>query len=119
MAAVLDRPDYRKIAEDVFLTIGGLLKQYASGFGRMLGALDFYIGPSKEIALVGNPDVFLPTVRKGYMPRIVVAAGTSEEVPLLRNRPMLDGKATAYVCENFTCKQPVTESADFEKQLSA
>ena len=38
LAAVLDRPDYRKKAEDIFLTAAGVLKQYASGFGRMLAA---------------------------------------------------------------------------------
>src|SRR4029077_12163341 len=36
MAAVLDRSDYRKKAEDIFLTIASFLKQYGSGFGRML-----------------------------------------------------------------------------------
>ena len=32
-------------------------------------------------------------------------------------RPMIDGKPTAYVCENFTCKQPVTDVAAFEELL--
>src|SRR6185503_6614756 len=36
MAAVLDRQDYRRKAEDVFGTAASFLKQYASGFGRML-----------------------------------------------------------------------------------
>jgi uncharacterized protein len=117
LAAVLDRPDYRKIAEDVFLTIGGLLKQYASGFGRMLAALDFYVGPSKEIALAGNPEIFLQILATSYTPRIVVAAGAAEGVALLRNRPMVDGKPTAYVCENFACKLPVTDAAEFQKQI--
>ena len=117
MAALLNRDDYRKKAEDVFLTTANLIKQYASGFGRMLAGIDFYVGPSKEIAIVGKPDEFLEVLRKEYRPRIIVAAGESPSVALLRDRPMIDSEPTAYVCENFTCRQPVTDVAAFETQL--
>jgi len=119
LAAVLDRPDYREKANDIFLTASGLLKQYPSGFGRMLAGLDFYMGPSKEIALVGSADPFLPALRKGYRPRTVVAAGSGPQIALLRDRPMVNGLPSAYVCENFTCKQPVTDPAAFEEQLKS
>jgi uncharacterized protein YyaL (SSP411 family) len=119
LAAVLDRQDYRNKAEDIFLTAAGLMKQHASGFGRMLAAVDFYVGPSKEIAIAGPPDVFLEAFRSQYLPRCVVAAGAGadQSIALLRNRPMIDGKPTAYVCENFTCRQPVTDAAAFRAQL--
>jgi uncharacterized protein YyaL (SSP411 family) len=117
MAAILDRADYREKAERIMAAIGGLLRQYASGFGRMLAGVDFYAGPSKEIAIAGEPDQFLTALRKQYLPRTVVAAGPAAPIALLQNRPMVDGKPTAYVCENFTCKQPVTDPAAFEKQL--
>src|SRR5262249_36344205 len=109
LASILERNDYRKKAEDVFLTAAGLLKQYASGFGRMLAALDFFIGPSKEIVIAGSPDSFLEVLRKRYLPRTVV---------LRQNRPMIDGKPTVYVCENFTCKQPTTDLRAFEEMLA-
>jgi uncharacterized protein YyaL (SSP411 family) len=117
MAAVLDREDYRKKAEDVLLTAAGPVKQYASGFGRMLAALDFYIGPAKEIAIAGPPDVFLKVFRGLYIPRSVVAAGSDPTIALLKDRPTVDGKPTAYVCENLACKQPVTDPAAFRAQL--
>jgi uncharacterized protein YyaL (SSP411 family) len=117
MAAVLDREDYRKKAEDVLLTVAGPLKQYGSGFGRMLAALDFHIGPAKEIAIAGPPDAFLKVFRGLYLPRSVVAAGSDQTIALLKDRPTLDGKPTAYVCENFACKRPVTDPAAFRAQL--
>jgi uncharacterized protein len=119
LSAVLDRQDYREKAESIFLTAAGLLKQYASGFGRMLAAFDFYVGPSKEVALIGSAEPFLSILRKRYTPRLVVAAGSDDRVALLRNRPMVNGHPTAYVCENFTCKQPVTDVAAFEKALTS
>jgi uncharacterized protein YyaL (SSP411 family) len=117
LASVLDRKDYREKAEKIIGSSAGLLKQYASGFGRMLAAVDFYVGPSKEIAIVGDPTTFLPVLRKQYFPRTVIAAGTNCNIALLQNRAMIDRKSTAYICENFSCKQPVTDPAIFEQQL--
>ena len=41
----------------------------------------------------------------------------AELIPLLRDRPQVEGKATAYVCENFTCKQPVNTASELASQL--
>jgi len=119
LSALLDRQDYREKAESIFLTSASLLKQYASGFGRMLAAFDFYVGPSREVALIGSAEPFLSILRKRYTPRLVVAGGSDDRVALLRNRPMVNGQPTAYICENFTCKQPVTDVAAFEKALTS
>ena len=118
LAAVTGRNDYREKAELIIHTAARLLRQYASGFGRMLAAVDFYAGPSKEIAIAGAPDAFLPLLRRGYFPRAVIAAGdAADRIALLRDRPMIDGKPTVYVCENFMCKQPVVDLAALEEQL--
>ncbi len=119
LAALLGREDFRRQAERVFSAVESHLGQYASGFGRMLAAVDFAIGPSSEIALVGTAagtGHFLTAYRRRYLPRTVIAAGQSD-IPLLRGRFPQDGSPTAYVCENLSCKQPVTRLADFEKLL--
>jgi len=117
LAAVLDRRDYREKAENIFLTAAGFMKQYASGFGRMLAAFDFCVGPSQEIALIGPPESFVSVLRTRYWPRTVVAAGPDDRIALLRNRSMVNGQPTAHVCENFTCKRPVTDVTSFERLL--
>jgi uncharacterized protein len=114
MAAILDRRDYRENADKILMKVSNFMRQYPTGFGRALAAADFHIGPSKEIALVGPPDAFLAVLRRHYLPRAVLAAGTASGIALLRDRPMVDGKPTAYVCENFACKQPVTDPAIFD-----
>jgi uncharacterized protein YyaL (SSP411 family) len=40
------------------------------------------------------------------------------EVPLLAERATLGGRATAYVCEHFVCKRPVTEPEELAAQLA-
>ena len=116
MAALLDRDDYRQIVNRILESTGRFLKQHPSALSRLLEAVDFQVGPSKEIAIVGDPAEFLPVLRTKYLPRAVIAGGDAR-IPLLKNRPPVEGKPTAYVCENYVCKQPVTTSADLERQL--
>ena len=83
----------------------------------MLAGADFLIGPSREVALIGEPHAFLPILRKRYLPRTVIAAGTSERIALLGNRIAVGGKPTAYLCENYVCEQPTTEATVLEEML--
>lgn len=94
----------------------------------MLCALDFYLGKPKEIAIVGDPgSADMQSLRKAiwapYLPNKVVAqaapgdTSATEAISLLRNRPQIESKATAYVCEQFVCKQPVTTADEIASQL--
>jgi uncharacterized protein YyaL (SSP411 family) len=78
---------------------------------------------------VGRPGAddtgaLLATVWGTYQPNRVLAAAdpgdtaAQGEVPLLADRPVLGGRATAYVCEHFVCQRPVTEPADLAAQLA-
>jgi uncharacterized protein YyaL (SSP411 family) len=113
LAALLDRADFRELGEGTISAVQSHLAQYASGFGRMLAAVDFAVGPSMEVALVGGTGEFVSSYRKRYLPRTVIAAG-SADIGLLRGRQPVNGKPTAFVCENLTCKAPVTGVEEFE-----
>jgi uncharacterized protein YyaL (SSP411 family) len=93
-----------------------------SGFGHALCALDLYVGPSREIALVGDRDGvrrLAEAVWSLFLPNAVLAAGDrGSEIPLLQGRPDVDGKAAAYVCERFVCQRPVTEPSELAAQLA-
>ena len=120
LGALLGRTDLTKKAEHLFASTGTLLSQYPAGFGRLLEAIDFHLGPSKEIAIVGPDKEALPLIsayRKRYLPRTVIASGPGT-IALLLDRTAIGGAPTAYVCENMTCRQPVIEVADFESQLA-
>ena len=121
LGALLGRNDLREKAARLFASTGTLLAQYPSGFGRLLEAIDFYLGPSKEIAVVAagkEAHSFITAYRKRFLPRTVIAAGETGTVALLRDRAAIDGKSTAYVCENMACQRPVTDVGEFEKQLA-
>jgi hypothetical protein len=121
MGALLGRSDFTTKAGQLFASTGTLLGQYPSGFGRLLEAIDFQLGPSREIAVIGadkSAHQFITAYRKRYLPRTVIAAGEAGTIALMRDRTKVDGNSAAYICENMTCRQPVTGLAEFESQLA-
>jgi uncharacterized protein YyaL (SSP411 family) len=104
------------------------MARYPSAFGYLLGALDFNLSTPKEIVIVGESGAddslaLLREVWKRYLPNKVVAQTAEQDeeaasvVPLLRERPAPGGRATAYVCENYSCLQPVNTPAELAAQL--
>ena len=118
LGALLDRSDFRQKGEQLLASIANLLAEHPSGFGRMLAAVDYQLGPSMEIAVTGGNEPFVSAFRQHYLPRAVIAAGQTETIALLRGRPPVNGKPTAFVCENLVCKRPVTDVAEFEGQIA-
>jgi uncharacterized protein YyaL (SSP411 family) len=71
------------------------------------------------VAIVGDAREPLErVVRSAFRPHLVVAGGQADDVPLLEGRAPVEGRAAAYVCEKFACKQPVTEPAELEQLLA-
>jgi hypothetical protein len=129
LAILFDERDFERRAVKVFRLMHDPVSRYPSAFGHLLGAMDFYFSTPKEIAIVGertssDTQALLRSINHRYLPNKVVAfkepgdARAEELIPLLRNRETIDGKATAYVCEHFTCQAPVTEHEELSKQLT-
>jgi len=128
LAILTGNPEYRSIAETNLETMHLPLTRYPNGFGYLLGAADFYLGPVKEIAVVGDPQSdetrrLLEVVHRQFLPNKVVAlldpndAEGARELPLLEGKTLVKGRPAAYVCENYTCKAPVTEPGELELEL--
>jgi uncharacterized protein len=116
LAALTGEREYERQAESVFALFARTATQHPEAFAHLLRALDFRLSPTKEVALIGDDAGELATVvRSTFRPHLVLAAGPegAEEPPLLRERHLIDGQATAYVCENFSCQAPVVGSEDF------
>jgi uncharacterized protein YyaL (SSP411 family) len=105
------------------------MHQAPLGFAHLLSALDFYTASPPEIVIVGPSEAdateaLKRAVRDRFRPNkvLVVAEERSDlekEVPLLANRYMQKGSATAYVCRQGTCKQPVVSAEDLLAQLGS
>ena len=122
LAALTGEGRYGDAAESALRGVASVAHRYPTGFAHWLGAFQLAIGPLLEIAVVGDGQALLATVNSRFRPLSVVAARRTDaqtQVPLLLDRPLRDGQPTAYVCLGFACRQPVTEPADLEAQLSS
>ncbi|HEY0727489.1 MAG TPA: hypothetical protein VGD38_05415, partial [Pyrinomonadaceae bacterium] len=119
LAILTSNERYRELAEKVLAIIADQARRYPSGFGYALSAADFLLSSPKEVAIVGKDERDLQPLLKEtwrkYLPNKVVAPGVITEsdalgsIPLLENRPLLDDRATAYVCQHYVCHQPVND----------
>jgi len=125
-AAFTGDESYRQRADDYLRPIAEIMAQHPQAFGHVLAALDFAISPVKEFAIIGNLDEadtqsLLEVINRRYLPNSVLACALPGDnaaikaVPLLADRPLKDGKATAYVCQNFACQAPVNTPEALEK----
>jgi uncharacterized protein YyaL (SSP411 family) len=124
LAALTGEERYRAAAERALAQVATFGQRYPTAFAQWLNALTLAVDDVVEIAIAGDPDAadtrtLLGVVRDGYRPLAVVAAGKGGAVALLADRPLRDGRATAYVCRNFACRAPVTEPAELAAQLTS
>jgi len=121
--AILDgKEEFRNLATATLREIADQVRRYPSGFGYALSAVDFLLSTPKEVAIVGNNpfDIqpMLQEVWRRYLPNKVVAASFGiESIPLLEGRTPINGLPTAYVCEHYTCQNPVTDVASLAAAL--
>jgi uncharacterized protein YyaL (SSP411 family) len=107
------------------------LKQSPAYSSEMLTALNFWLGPTQEIVIAGSADAMdtkqmLKLIRNKFLPNAVVLFHEQDNtdsdiygtIPFIKNQAAIDGKATAYVCENYVCNQPVNKIDDLDKILS-
>jgi uncharacterized protein YyaL (SSP411 family) len=85
---------------------------------QMLVAHAFALAKPREIVLAGPADdavmrEMLTTVRRRFLPSAVVMRAEQAG----REMPAVGGLPTAYVCENFACKLPVTSVATLDELL--
>jgi uncharacterized protein YyaL (SSP411 family) len=97
-------------AVSVLRLVAPMLGRAPGAFGWALCALDLWLAPPRELAVVGP--VHSPVARAAlepFAPRTVVAVGPVDGVPLLAGKGLVDGKSAVYECERFVCRAPVTD----------
>ena len=129
LSVITGNEEYATKAIAPLRTLAELMGRAPGGTGRWLAALDFYLSTPKEVAIIGSPSDsstsdLLRTVNVRYLANRVIVGAESESaatqsgLPLLEGRGMMDGKPTAYVCENYTCQLPVTDPEALASQLA-
>jgi uncharacterized protein YyaL (SSP411 family) len=109
LARLYGDDELERRAVSVFRLVAPMLSRAPTAFGWSLCGLDLHLSPPREVAVIGSPaDDVARRVLAEWDPRVVVAFGPSDEVPLLAGKTAVDGKPAAYVCERFACQAPLT-----------
>jgi uncharacterized protein YyaL (SSP411 family) len=118
LAALTGEREYEQRAVSVLRLLHHVAPQHPQAFAHLLQAMDFHFASVKEVAIVGpDREPLERVVRSGFRPHLVLAGGDPDGVPLLGGREPVDGRAAAYVCENFACQRPVTEPEELQALL--
>ena len=106
----------------ILASFGEKVKQYPAGFAQFMIAVDYSIGPVKEIVVSGQKErddtkAFLREIYRRFIPRKVLVLNPGGEegesiqslVPYIEHQGMAAGKPTVYLCENYECNLPATD----------
>ena len=132
LSQMTDDRDLRTKAEQTIRAFGPLIERAPTAVPQMLVAVDFSLSNPMQIVLAGKIDgpdtrAMLKAAYGHYLPnRIILLADGGEgqrflasRVPSIAELKMIDGRATAYVCEHFACQLPTNDLRKFESMLSS
>jgi len=130
LAMLTADPVYEEYAAKTVQAYSKALSDMPEAHIFMMIALDFMYGPSKEVIVAGIPNAedtrnMLKALRRRYTPHsVVLSSSIAHEKPgetrymnRLANYKAIDGKATAYVCQNRVCKQPTNKLDELLRML--
>ncbi len=121
---LLDKTVYHEKAREILSSMRDSMMERPWAYFNLLCAADFYLHPAREIAIAGKRggtdtrklldfihDRFIPNkVLALIEPGTPTAASVDKRIPLLAGKALTSGKATVYICENYACKKPVTDT---------
>ncbi len=96
------------------------IKQSPVSHTCFLTGLDCVFNSASEIIVIGDPKkedtkLMLQSINEQYLPNSVIALKNPNDgeslkfVKYIDSMKSIDGKATAYICQNGKCNQPITD----------
>jgi hypothetical protein len=122
LSQMTDRQPWKEKAEGSFAVFAQRLETAPQTLPQMVAALDFHLSKPKQIIIAGSPKAadtraLLRLVHERFIPQkiLLLADGAqgqkqlSEWLPFLKSVRPTEGRATAYICENYVCKLPTPD----------
>jgi uncharacterized protein YyaL (SSP411 family) len=130
---LIGRRKFLEAAENALAAAGPVMQRAPLAAGQTLLALDHYLGPSYELALIGDfgneqTEQAMRAMKSRFLPRCVRSARSSAANAnavasrhlddLFTGKVSTDGEPVLYVCQDFACREPAVGLTDIESQLS-
>ncbi|SDF12271.1 thioredoxin domain-containing protein, partial [Sporomusa acidovorans] len=129
LARLTDNNEYITAVEAMFDCFSPEVAHYPRAYSYFLLALDYYLTAPSHIVIAGDRDdpevqAMLALAGRSFLPETTVIyndpaylSANAELIPLAAGQVAVGGRATSYVCENFTCQRPVQSYQEFEQLL--
>ena len=105
---------YRRLADETLTRAAVLLERVPRSAGNWLAVAEAAEHGPLQVAITHahGDQTLLQAARRAAPGGAIVVGGPRDSTPLLADRPMVRGQATAYVCHHFVCDRPVTTMAE-------
>ena len=130
LAQITDRADFRDSAAKALRALAPRLMAAPVATPQLLVAFDYSLSKPRQVILVGDrhaadTGALLAELNRRFVPNKIVLLIADEEsrrklaafLPVVESMTRHEGRATAYVCENYTCKLPTTDAEKFAELL--
>jgi uncharacterized protein YyaL (SSP411 family) len=122
LARMTGKMDLEKEVEGLLRAFSSTVAEAPMAFTQFLNFLDFYLGPSQEIVLVGDPNeettrAMTAVIQQRFQPNKVFLLRAEDDTgkklevlcPFVEGMKTISRKATVYLCEGYSCKTPLTD----------
>jgi hypothetical protein len=130
LARITTNPEWEEKAVAITRASARGIEQMPAAYSQMLAAVEFLQGPSCEVVIVGDPrkedtKEMIRALRTPYVPGKVVLlrpvgdrpSEIEKIAPFTAPMNARGGRATAYVCSNFSCQDPTADIVEMLKLL--
>jgi uncharacterized protein YyaL (SSP411 family) len=130
LAQITGRAEFRESAELLLAAFGSRLSAAPMAIPQLLVAYDFLMSEPRQVVIAGergaaDTQALIKTVHTRFVPnRIVLLLDSNESrealaagAPAVAAMTKVNGRAAAYVCQNYACKLPVTEASQLAELL--
>ncbi len=128
LARLTGQQDLEEKAQRMFDLFARKVESMARGYSFFLTAMLFSQSKTKEVVLVGNShkdtENMLNILSEDFRPFTTSILYSEQHkdlkelVPFIDNYTTVEGKPTAYICENFVCHEPIVDSSQFRERLN-
>jgi len=109
MGHYFEKEKYIRMAEQMLHNVSHLMQEYGAGYSNWAMLHLYKVAPFYEIVLCGkNSEILRKQLEETYIPnKILLGSNGESRLPLLKDK-FVEGKNLVYVCENKSCRLPVS-----------
>lgn len=130
LATLTNDESLQQRADDLARAFAEAVRRHPEAYPLFLVGADWSVGPRWEIVIAGergstDTEQMRRAVNEAFLPRAVSALHPEGDsglriqalIPFIKNQRAIDGRATAYVCRDYSCLKPATDPEELRKQL--